>query len=168
MTFLTGEAIEAVYAGLEYMMPPSRVAEFFNRHGVESMQVLTVTCEHDAALEVSRFKERIRDKTVVEIGAGTGYLALEMAKHAKTVWAIEADPVWSWVFTLELYLKKQPNLTWIFGTAESLIGQLHADIAVVYTRSGKKAMLKAASGLADEVIAPEPMEAFRCDLCPNR
>ena len=48
----------------------------------------------------------IDGKRVIEVGAGVGFLAIEMAKRAKSVIAIECDPAWSWIFTQPLQLHK--------------------------------------------------------------
>lgn len=143
------QEIEKVYEandGAEFM------EEYCGRHGIESLLILTITNSYAATREVDKFAHKIRGKTVVEIGAGVGFLAMEMARFAKRVYAIEADPSWNKVFTDCLYLMKPPNLTWIFGTAESVSEWLRGDIAVVFTRSGHGAMYAAARSMCPEII----------------
>lgn len=126
--------------------------EYMDRHEVDSMLILTVASHYAAQAEVQKLLPHIEGKVVVEIGAGVGMLALQIARYAKHVWAIEADPAWSWVFTNCLYELKPANLTWIFGRAQDLIGVIHADVAVVYTRSNVKGMGAIARQLAPEII----------------
>jgi 16S rRNA A1518/A1519 N6-dimethyltransferase RsmA/KsgA/DIM1 with predicted DNA glycosylase/AP lyase activity len=78
----------------------------------------------------------ITGKQVIEIGAGVGFLALELARYAKSVIAIESDPAWSWVFTRSLYRHKPKNLTWIFGDANEMAGKVTGEICLVFTCSG--------------------------------
>jgi hypothetical protein len=88
-----------------------------------------------------------------------GFLAIEMARHASSVVAIESDPGWSWVFTQTLYRKKPPNLTWIFGTAESVADMVRGDVAIICTRSGHRAMRAVAERMAPRVhfVLGEPV-----------
>lgn len=97
---------------------------------------------------------RIKGKTAIEIGAGVGFLAIEMARYAKHVWAVEKDPAWSWVFTKHLYRFKPKNLTWVFGDARDLIGTLKVDLAIVVTCSGETELKHIGELLAKEVIMP--------------
>ena len=114
------------------------VEDFMDRHNIKSLGILTI-CEPKRAIEaIDIFGDSLRDKVVVEIGAGVGVAAIELAKVAKHVYAIEADPAWSWVFTRFLYQKKPPNLTWIFGCAEDMIGKIKADTAIIFTHSAKQ------------------------------
>jgi precorrin-6B methylase 2 len=127
---------------------------YHKEHGTMSALVLTqydLKCAHGSA---ELLKPAIENKIVIEIGAGVGFLAMEMARYAKQVYAIEVDPAWSWIFTHSIYRHKPPNLTWIFGKAESMIGILHGDIAVIFTRSGEDTLYTIAEQLADEVIMP--------------
>jgi hypothetical protein len=75
-----------------------------------------------------------------------------MAKIAKSVFAIEVDPAWSWVFTHSLYRHKTKNLTWIFGSAESVVEWLNGDVAVIVTRSGIEEMRALAYRMAPRVL----------------
>jgi predicted RNA methylase len=89
---------------------------------------------------------------VIEIGAGIGLLSVCMATIAQRVYAIEVDPAWAWGFTKILYDLKQPNLTYIFGKAESMIGLLKADVVVILTRSGHDEMQEIAGKFGGLVI----------------
>ena len=86
------------------------------------------------------------------VSLGVGLLAIYMARVAKHVYAIEVDPAWSWAFTKELYRKKPANLTWIFGTAESVASWLRGDVAVIYTRSGQAAMEGIAKTMCPKIV----------------
>lgn len=125
------------------------------RHKTRSLQILTQCNPFIAAETVKSLEVEIWDKIVVEIGAGVGFLAIEMAKHAKFVWAIEVEPMWSWVFARSLYKCKPTNLTWIFGDARSVIGKIRGDVAVVVTNSDIEGLQRVARCLADKVIMPK-------------
>jgi D-arabinose 1-dehydrogenase-like Zn-dependent alcohol dehydrogenase len=142
-------AINGIYGQPEDTQAIRRYCE---RHGVNSMLVLTIDTYYTALKEAEAIWPRIEGRTVVEIGAGVGMLALQMAKAARRVFAIEADPSWAWVFTEHLYALKPANLTYIFGAAAEVAGLLHADVAVVYTRSDVPQMLALAGQFAPEVI----------------
>lgn len=144
-----GQAIEHVYGILE---GGEDVNAYHFRHQIEALLILTILDKRTAKREAARLRERIHGRTVVEIGAGVGLAACEMARYAKRVYAIEADPAWTWVFTRELYRSKPPNLTWIFGTAESVQDFIKADIAVMFTRSGTEQMARAALRMAPSVL----------------
>lgn len=98
--------------------------------------VLLVFNEKIAKAFVDDIKEYIKDKIVLEIGAGIGLLAMEMSKYAKEVFAIEKDPAWTWVFVKELYRRKPKNLTFIFGEAEKFIDIIKPNVIVIYSCSG--------------------------------
>jgi hypothetical protein len=123
-------------------------------HGTPSLLVLTQYSPEVAKKTASFFANDIKDKTVIEIGAGVGFLAIELAKLAKQVFAIEVDPAWSWIFTHSLYDHKPPNLTWIFGKAETMVGILHGDVAIVVTHSGETELSNIADKLAHKVLIP--------------
>lgn len=141
--------IESIY---ETFDGSDLVSRFHDRHEIDSLLILTVGSYYGAQAEVQKLIPQIEGKTVVEIGAGVGMLALQMARYASHVFAIEADPAWSWVFTNCLYAIKPPNLTWIFGRAQDMVGLIHADIAVVYTRSDVKGMGAVARHMAPVLI----------------
>jgi tRNA G37 N-methylase Trm5 len=124
--------INSVYESLE---GNEDVEIFMKRHSINSLGILTI-CDHVKATEaVKVFGDSLRDKVVVEIGAGVGIMAMEIAKIAKHVYAIEADPAWTWLFTKHLYKNKPANLTWIFGNAQDMIGKINADTAIIFTHS---------------------------------
>ena len=122
----------------------------------EALNIVTSSDFIDAKKKIGAIAERIRGKRVVEIGAGVGFLAVEMAKHAKTIVAIESDPAFSWIFAKHLYSQKPDNLTWIFGNAQnfrdSYIAAEQAEVAVIFTRSGIDQMKSIGEKFADEVI----------------
>lgn len=122
------------------------------RESIKSLGILTIT-EPQPAFEVAEWlAPEIRDKLVVEIGAGVGLLACEMAKYAKHVYAVEAEPGWSWAFTKYLYRSKPVNLTWIFGRAQDVADWLRCDVAVIVTRSDHAGMQEVAGKIAVSTI----------------
>ena len=126
------EEINRVYESLE---GNEDVENYMRRHNINSLGILTI-CEPKRAIKaIQMFGNSLRDKIVVEIGAGVGVAAVELAKIAKHVYAIEADPAWSWLFTRFLYANKPTNLTWIFGNAEDMVGKLFADTVIIFTHS---------------------------------
>ena len=143
--------IEMVYDALE---GAEDLIRYHKLHGTPSSLILTQYSFGVAQEMVRLLKAEIEGKTVIEIGAGVGFLAIEMAKLAKQVFAIEVDPAWSWIFTHSLYARKPPNLTWIFGKAETVLPFLKGDVAIVVTRSGIKEMRSLASQFAPKVIMP--------------
>lgn len=124
------------------------------RMGVRSKHYLTMLHPQDTDWIISRVQKRIAGKVVVEIGAGVGVLAFELARYAEHVFAIEADPAWSWAFTRHLYHAKPANLTWIFDRAENLAPVIKADVAIVVTGSDEEGLRTLASCFAPEVILP--------------
>jgi hypothetical protein len=129
-------------------------ARYDAQHGVQSKHWLTILRPEDAAWIIGRLGERIVGKTVVEIGAGIGVLAIEMAKVAKRVFAIESDPKWGVVFARYMYREKPSNLTWILDRAENVVDLVHADIAVVVTGSDEVALRALAGRFAQDVAMP--------------
>ncbi len=126
------------------------VEEYHVRHKVKSALILRNYNTKKAMESVKNIVSSIMGKTVVEIGAGVGYLAIEMAKYAKRVFAIEADPAWSWYFTEYLYKNKPKNLTWVFGSADEI--PIIADVAIICSCSGIKDMKKKAYKMAKKVL----------------
>jgi len=141
--------LDAVYEALEGRMT---VEEYHQRHMTGSLGVLTVYDKTTARNLVKPHRAKLLNRCVVEVGAGVGMLALEIARYANKVFAIESDPGWSWIFTHHLYAAKPPHLTWIFGRAEEVCTIIKADVAVVATHSGRDAMLRVARLMAPEVI----------------
>lgn len=130
--------------------------EAISRYGqnIEACLILTNTDFQEAKQRVNKIADKIRNKVVLEIGAGVGFAAIEIAKHAQYVVAIENDPSWNWIFTKHLYKYKPDNLLWIFGNAEQVSGIFKDpfDVAIVFTRSGIDQMKIIASCFAPEVI----------------
>ena len=126
------EEINMVYESLE---GNEDVENFMRRHNISSLGILTICEPEKATRAVKMFGNSLKNKVVVEIGAGVGLAAIEIAKVAKHVYAIEAAPAWSWLFTKHLYQNKPTNLTWIFGNAEDMIGKIKADTAIIFTHS---------------------------------
>ena len=148
----TETLIDPVYEALEGR---EDLAIYHDRHGTASLLILTQHSPQIARETVRLLlASDIEGKRVVEIGAGVGFLAIEMAKVAESVVAIEADPAWSWIFTKSLYRHKPANLTWVFGAAESVAEWVRADVAVVMTNSGIDAMRAVALQMAPHVIMP--------------
>ena len=146
---LVSACINAIYQDMEGC---KAAEEFHRRHMTPSCGVVTIYEGKAVNNIVAQIYDEICGKIVVEIGAGVGLLAVGMATVAKEVYAIEVDPGWSWAFTKVLYEIKPPNLTFIFGKAESMIGKLHADVAVIVTRSGHDEMQAVAKKLAPRII----------------
>lgn len=152
-----GAAIDHVYDILD----GGKAQDFVDRCGITSLGVLTILSQSDARATVLKFWTSILGKRVVEIGSGVGYLALEMARVAKSVVAIENDPSWSWIFTKFLYRQKPLNLTWIFGHSGSI--ELSADVAVICSRSGLAEMIAEARRLAPVIVLISCAEVLVCD-----
>lgn len=146
-----GDLIDMAYDSLEGCEDMLR---YHHRHGTVSLQVLTQFNPEIAMNTVRFFEKDIKDKIVIEIGAGVGFLAIELAKIAKKVYAIEVDPAWSWIFTRSLYRHKPRNLTWIFGDAREVMDNFHGDVAIVVTRSDVEGLRALAYRMADKVIMP--------------
>ena len=153
---MLGDCLNAIYQDLE----GSKAAEeFHKRHMTPSCGIIAVGNTQRVKQIIMPIPTKIHNRVVIEIGAGVGLLACGMAKIAKQVYAIESDPAWSWAFTKVLYGIKPPNLTFIFGKAETMVGILKADVAVIVTRSGHKEMQAIARQLSPEVIdVYEPIE----------
>jgi len=114
-----------------------RKVESYHRD-TKSTLILTVYTKEKAREEVEKFKHIIRDKVVLELGAGIGILAMEMAKYAKFVVAIEKDPAWSWIFVRNHLYEKPRNLIFVFGDAEEflkLFDSFRPDVVVIYSKS---------------------------------
>ena len=146
-----GPEIDLVYDALEGFEDLMR---YHQRHGTPSLLILTQYSPDIAKEAVRLMDAELRGKDVIEIGAGVGFLALEMARVAKSVVAIEVDPAWSWVFTKSLYRHKPLNLTWVFGDARQVSKWVRGDVAVVMTNSGINEMKDIALSMAPVVIMP--------------
>lgn len=123
-------------------------------HDIRSKHYITVVRPDDATWIIEKIRDRITGRVVVEIGAGVGVLAAEMAKIARHVYAIEIDPAWTYLYTRYVYKAKRPNLTWIMDRAENLVGIIKADVAIVVTGSDEEALRALAGRFASEVFLP--------------
>jgi len=140
--------MEMVYEAME---GSDAAMEYSSRHGIESAAVLTVL-DDDMASGVAGFlADRIKGKTVVEIGGGIGLLACHMGMIAKRVYSIEANPCWTWTFVRNLLAVKPKNVSYLFGAADEFAGLIRADVAVICTHSGVAAM-KAVGALFAPVV----------------
>lgn len=149
MTNPLADSIEETYEALE---GDEDVEAYMERHGVDSCLILTIGSRDDALAILDRIRPEVEGKHVVEIGAGVGLLAIELARVAKSVIAFENDPAWSWNFVTHLYREKPPNLTWVFGNASDFVGRNKVDVAIICTRSDIEAMREIGLKLADKVI----------------
>ncbi len=143
-----GKMIDSYYEALE---GNEAVNEYHERHGTESLGILTVLDDERADLIASHLQARIQDKVVVEIGGGIGLLACHLAQYAKQVICFEVDPGWMSCFVHVLYRHKPKNLTYIFGAAQEF-ACFRADVALFCTHSGHDAMRKVGGMFASEVI----------------
>jgi|SRR3990167_2204795 len=155
-TYDDSAALEACIEGIYGTMyeEADMLENYHKRHGTESQLILTMASLSSARAVAESIRSNIAGKTVIEVGAGVGLLALAMAGIAERVYAIEVDPGWSWGFIRHIYHRKPKNLTFIFGAAEEMLGILHGDVAVVRTRSGRERMLALASLFAPIVLEP--------------
>jgi protein-L-isoaspartate O-methyltransferase len=132
------ESVDAVYEQLD----GDEIVHLWRMgQGVMSAAILTAASPEKALEYVIPIREKLYGKVVVEIGAGVGWMAIMMARYCKELYAIEAEPSWSWVFTEHLYRVKPPNLTWIFGSAENMVGKIKADVVklrAVHVRAAGK------------------------------
>lgn len=122
------------------------------RHGIASQAVLTITDDETASLIALRLAPRIEGKTVVEIGGGSGLLALHMGHIAKRVFCIEANPMWSAAFTWALIEQKPKNVSFLFGAADEFLPMIQGDVALFCTHSGIKDMTLVAGQFAPTII----------------
>jgi len=127
------------------------VDRYHNRFPGNYWLVLTVYDKEKARDEAEKIRNTIRNKTVIEIGAGTGLLAMEMAKHAKEVYAFEIDPAWSWIFVKKYMYDKPSNLNFIFGDAKNF-KFLRPDVVVVYACQALDYFLEIAREFNPEII----------------
>ena len=122
----------------------------------KSMHILTVLDFNDAKREVSGFKEYIRGRRVVELGAGVGLLAYEMSKYASLVVAVEFDPAWARIYLKHVYprvLAKKLPLFFIVGDARHLdLLNTRFDTAVIYSNSALDMFLNIANKISNKTI----------------
>jgi hypothetical protein len=156
--------IEPMLTQVYEAMEGSELAEEYSvRHGIDSAAVLTVYDDETAGLIASYLAPRIEGRVVVEIGGGIGLLAMHLAMHAKRVYCIEANPMWSWTFATVLLAKKPKNLSYLFGAADEFVGRIRGNVALFCTHSDKSGMKRIGERFADtvidvygEIIAREP------------
>ncbi len=113
-------------------------AAFNKKNDIRAAHIATVVNEENTRWMVEGLRSKIQGKIVTEIGAGQGFLAVELAKAgAKHVYAIEIDPMFSHLFARKLYLEKPSNLTWIMDKASPEMAKWlpGADVVVVVTGS---------------------------------
>jgi hypothetical protein len=161
------DSIEFIYEQMHHPDLLNICEAYHDRHETASLLILTLYEQQPAQEIATWLKPVIEDRVVAEIGAGCGLLAIEMAKLAKRVFAIESDPAWSWAFVEHLYETKPSNLTWIFGAAESVSDWLRCDLAVFVTRSGHDSMRKVACEIGVtvvDVIRDGDLDAGKPDL----
>ena len=144
-----GHMLDFIYNEMEGSEEAERYSE---RHGVKSAAVLTVTDDETADLIASHLAPRIEGRVVVEIGGGIGILSCHLARYAKRVYCIEANPMWSWTFATVLLKAKPKNLSYLFGAADEFVGRIKGNVALYCTHSGKQDMQRAGLRFADEVI----------------
>jgi SAM-dependent methyltransferase len=150
-----GEGFDVALAQCYEALAVSEVAHDYHvRHGTESKLILTVYDDERAAGVAGYLADRIRGKTVIEIGGGIGLLAIYLSEYAgaERVYAIESDPSWTSTFLATLYARKPKNVTWIYGAAEEMVGQLRGDVALFCTHSACHHMAQLASQFAPVVI----------------
>ena len=145
---MIGDSINGLYEALE---GNERVHAYHERHDTQSLCILTNYDDEHARAVADYLADRIRNKIVVEVGAGIGLLACHMAATARRVYAIEVDPAWTGVFLWHLYAKKPPNLTFIFGRAQDA-PPIAADVALFCTHSGHADLWQQASRFAPQII----------------
>lgn len=126
--------------------------EYSERHGIQSLAVLTMTDDEAAFTVAEWLSPRIEGKTVVEIGGGIGLLAMHLGAFAKRVYCIEANPLWSWTFVDVLLKNKPKNVSFLFGAADEFVGLIKADVALFCTHSGVLPMSCVAAQFAPIVI----------------
>lgn len=127
-------------------------ARYSIRHGIESAAILTVLNDDVADLIAAELAPRIAGKTVVEVGGGIGLLSLHLGRHAKRVYCIEANPMWSWTFAEILLTAKPKNVSYLFGSADEFAGQIKGDVALICTHSDVQGMKATAALFAPVVI----------------
>lgn len=133
-------------------MLPMRGGLYARRHGVHVAAHLTVTDDETAALIAASLQPRIEGRTLVEIGGGIGLLSLHMARIAKRVYCIEANPLWSLSFVELLMAAKPANASFLFGAADEFVGTISGDVALFCTHSGVAPMSTIAKKFAPHVI----------------
>ncbi|OSI24888.1 hypothetical protein BST65_17150 [Bradyrhizobium canariense] len=127
-------------------------ANYAERHNIRSAPMLTVTQAEVAASIADRLEDRIRGKTVVEIGGGIGLLSLYLGAVAKRVYCIEANPMWAMIFTELLMEMKPKHVSYLFGAADEFVGEIRGDVAIICSHSDVAGMQLIGRQFAGEVI----------------
>jgi hypothetical protein len=135
--------------------------EYGARHGIDAASVLTIMDDGDASHVANYLADRIRGKVVVELGCGTGRLALHLGRYAKHVYAIEANPAWTWAFVELLYRSKPRNVSFLFGAADEFIGRIRGDVALFCTQSDVSGLGHLGAQFAPVVIDVYEVESGR-------
>lgn len=130
--------------------------EYYVEHGIEACDHPIVKNLEIAAAMTDRISERIKNKTVVEIGGGTGLLSICMSMVAKQVVCIEADYMHANSF-MSVKNMRPKNLSYIFGNAEDFADSVRSagnlfDVAVFVSNSGVPSMKKVGARLSSTVI----------------
>lgn len=161
------ETLGMVYETMEGSEP---MMDYSERHGVNACAVLTLYDDETAALVAESIADRIRGRTVVEVGGGIGLLAFHMARHAKRVYCIEANPMWSWTFANVLLYRKPVNVSYLFGAAQEFAGTIKGNVALFCTHSDAAGMARVGAMFAPVVIDVyrEHVRAIRPDLSDLR
>lgn len=182
-SFLGQRLTEDVSDGLvnEGALAERRDRQTFNaRNGIKAAHVSTIVRPENTTWIIERLKAKygtaegrrppfatdvlasrrpaLKDMTIIEIGAGIGHFAVELAQVCKHVFAIEADPVFSQTFARSLYadMPKPSNLTWIFDTATPEMSRMGGgwlpagDLVIVVTGSDEVNLRK----LAEHFVHP--------------
>ena len=84
-----GDDINMTYDALEGF---EDLAEYHERHSNPSLLILTQHSPQIAQEAARLLRPDIENKNAIEIGVGVGFLAIAMAKYAKSVIAFEVDP----------------------------------------------------------------------------
>lgn len=139
-----------------------RVA-FNKRSGIRTTHIATMVHHVNTVWILRRLEQQfqnLKDMTVIEIGAGVGVFAVNLAERCKRVFAIEADPLFSREFAVRLYADKPSNLTWVFDVAVPEMAARNggwlprADLVLVLTGSDEENLRDLAEQFGDAVVMP--------------
>lgn len=108
----------------------------------------------------------VEGKTVVEVGAGTGFFATFLARRgARLVVAVERNPLWALAYLRYIYprvLAQKLPVVYVVGDAEALarLGRVF-DLGVVVTVSGADYLCGIALQMARKAILAKPVSKQR-------